>query len=349
MREIKMKHCKRWRARSALLATLALAGWLQEAHACAPDAQLPALDFGEMVYGTAQGSVVNELVPMSEWVEISGDKVFTDCTLSGEHSVAWIYSDRSVVGTYLEDGESYPALRVPSVGGGSAKLAIVFKRSYNDGPMKPIKFDGADYESVVPASMRFRIMARILIQAPITYGRGSLSYSYHLAVIRGGFHGKSHPGRVAGNFELRANTCALISDETLYVTLDPVAASEFEGMGGKVGGREIDLRLRCDPDVRVHATMTDATSPANRTSTLSLADGSTAMGVGFEILRNGNVPVFFGPDSSVIGAENQFHVADIPASGGEVVLPLTVRYVQTEPVLIPGELYARATITFSYQ
>jgi type 1 fimbria pilin len=347
MRETKMKHCDKWRACGALLAALAMAGWLQEAQACNADGPLPSLDFGEMVYGIAAGSVVNGLVPMSEWIEISGNKIFTDCD-NGAYNIGWIYSDRTTIGTYVEGGEAYSAFRVPSKGIDGASLAVVFKRSYNDGLMKPVNLEEFVFDSVVLNDMRFRIMARILIQAPIVYGRGSLSYSYHLTANRGGTSVKSHLGQVLGNFLLRANTCAVISEEDLWVRMESIAVSELQGVGGKAGGTDFELRLRCEPGVRVYATMTDASNPANRTATLSLVDDSTR-GVGFEILRNGSVPVFFGPDSPIIGAENQFHIGDAPASGGEVALPLKVRYVQTAPDVTPGEFYAKATITFSYQ
>ena len=80
--------------------------------------------------------------------------------------------------------------------------------------------------------------------------------------------------------------------------------------------------------MKLFATLTDATNPANRSATLSLASGSTAAGVGLQILRGGSTLVNFGPDSPEAGDANQWYFGT--SINGPMTIPLGVRYIQTD-------------------
>ncbi len=95
-------------------------------------------------------------------------------------------------------------------------------------------------------------------------------------------------------------------------------------------------------------TLTDAVSPGNRSSNLSLLPGpATASGVSVQILRGDGTPVSYGPDSAETGNPNQWQVGEF---GNVIVtIPFKARYIQTATSVRPGSANAAATFTMSYQ
>jgi len=95
-------------------------------------------------------------------------------------------------------------------------------------------------------------------------------------------------------------------------------------------------------------TLTDAVSPGNRSSNLSLLPGSaTASGVSVQILRGDGTPVSYGPDSAETGNPNQWQVGEF--GNVMVTIPFKARYIQTATSVRPGSANAAATFTMSYQ
>ncbi len=95
-------------------------------------------------------------------------------------------------------------------------------------------------------------------------------------------------------------------------------------------------------------TLTDAEKPGNLSSVLSLASGSTAEGVGIQVLRGSDSTlVRYGPDSAQEGNPNQWEVGKF--GNGDVTIPFNVRYVRTSDKLKPGKANGVATFTMSYQ
>lgn len=95
----------------------------------------------------------------------------------------------------------------------------------------------------------------------------------------------------------------------------------------------------------VYITLTDATTPANRTDLLTLTGSSTAGGVGIRIRNSSRAAVSFGPDSPVAGNTNQWLVGP---SDSTTSVPMSAEYVATGSVT-PGTVRALATFTMSYQ
>lgn len=85
---------------------------------------------------------------------------------------------------------------------------------------------------------------------------------------------------------------------------------------------------------------------SNVSTTLGLTTGSTATGVGLQVI-NGGTTIGYGPDSALIGTTNQWSAGT--ASGGVMKIPLTAQYVRTAGSLTPGKVTAAATFTMSYQ
>ncbi|MEM5384321.1 fimbrial protein [Paraburkholderia phymatum] len=144
---------------------------------------------------------------------------------------------------------------------------------------------------------------------------------------------------------ITSNTCS-VTTPALAFNLPKGLSNKLVTTGSTTGDTTVPLGLNCAAGVKVAVTITDATNPQNLTTTLSLAPGSSASGVGLQIL-NGSTPVAFGPDSAVAGNTNQWSAGT--AAGGTMQIPLTARYVRTSGTLVPGSVAGRATFTMSYQ
>lgn len=140
-------------------------------------------------------------------------------------------------------------------------------------------------------------------------------------------------------------TCT-VATRSVTVDLPVVASSSLRGDGVNAGRTPFTITLNCRrTDVPVYITMTDATTPGNRSDVLTLTPASTATGVGIRILNPASAPVFFGPDSAERGTVNQWRVGH---SEPLMQIPLSAEYVTTG-VVGPGTVGALATFTMSYQ
>ncbi|MBP1015572.1 type 1 fimbrial protein [Serratia fonticola] len=155
----------------------------------------------------------------------------------------------------------------------------------------------------------------------------------------------------ASTITIRAKTCQLTSASVQNITLPPVAKNQFSGVGSSPNvGQSFIVSTQCEEGVNLYATMTDATNPANIGNILTPGEGTTASGVGVQVLRN-DIPVSFGPASSAEGNLNQWYIGSAASGPGiyPFIIPLKARYVQTAANMTAGAVKARTTITFSYQ
>ncbi|MDR5762653.1 fimbrial protein [Caballeronia sp. LZ035] len=150
---------------------------------------------------------------------------------------------------------------------------------------------------------------------------------------------------LTGSTSVTGNGCSLTTP-TLAFTLPRAFSKNLPSIGATTGDTTLSLGLNCPAGVKVGITVTDAVNPANRSSSLSLAPGSSAAGVGVQIV-NGATLVSFGPDSAVAGTVNQWIAGT--SAGGAMQVPLTARYVRTSSKLVPGSVNGKATFTMSYQ
>ncbi|EPE5623123.1 fimbrial protein [Salmonella enterica subsp. enterica serovar Infantis] len=149
------------------------------------------------------------------------------------------------------------------------------------------------------------------------------------------------------NFFVKTKTCSL-SQSNYTVQLAAVYKKQFPSVGSEITGGNLNLRLKCQDNIDVYATLTDATEPANQSPVLSLDKTSTASGVGLKIYKDGNPEALrFGPDSSVKGNTNQWRFSSYR---GELnpVASLKINYIRTGDIRT-GTVQAVSTITFSYQ
>ncbi|MXN76204.1 fimbrial protein [Burkholderia sp. 4701] len=154
------------------------------------------------------------------------------------------------------------------------------------------------------------------------------------------------------NIRPQVPTCNLLTPN-IAVDLGKVSAGDLKGIGATSSPKPLEVRLKCSggnpgTSTNMFMTMTDSANSGNRTSTLSLAPGSTAAGVGIQILRGSdNTLVSYGPDSAQTGNPNQWQVGSF--GNVDVSIPFTARYVRTSETMKAGKANGVATFTMSYQ
>jgi len=156
----------------------------------------------------------------------------------------------------------------------------------------------------------------------------------------------------AANAAVVPITC-LVTTPSINVNLPAVSLESLNAVGKTAGDTRFPIGLSCAPGANVFITLTDATTPANVSSLLTLAPASTAQGIKLRIL-NGTGPVNFGPDSAEAGTAHQWLLGTSESVNG---VPLTVQYYRddmdasaTNPAtLAAGSISAQATFTLSYQ
>jgi len=162
-----------------------------------------------------------------------------------------------------------------------------------------------------------------------------------------GFPQGNSPVAFKGAINVQASACTLTSGANQSVVLPSVPVYEVDDMRTA----PFSMAVQWPTGTKVFATMTDVSAPLNTANVLSLANSSSAKGVGIQIYREDtSTPVSFGPDSPLKGNLNQWYVGTATEqTGGRVGLSFTAGYVKTQPKITPGAVNAQSTITFSYQ
>src|ERR1700733_10080320 len=152
----------------------------------------------------------------------------------------------------------------------------------------------------------------------------------------------------ASNSAVVPITCT-VTTPTVSVNLPVVSLGSLGAVGQTAGDTSFPIGLSCAAGANVYITLTDATTPSNATSLLTLDSTSTAQGIKLRIL-NSTGPVNFGPDSAAAGTTHQWLLGASSSING---VPLTVQYYRddTNPagtgaaVLSAGSVHAQATFT----
>lgn len=156
----------------------------------------------------------------------------------------------------------------------------------------------------------------------------------------------------ASNSAVVPVTCT-VTTPSVSVNLPTVSLSALSAVGATAGNTRFPIGLSCAAGAVVYITLTDATTPANTSSLLTLASNSTAQGIKLRIL-NSTGPIAFGPDSASEGTTHQWLLGSSNSVNG---IPLTVQYYRDDTdtsgsaaaVLSAGSVHAQATFTMSYQ
>ena len=156
----------------------------------------------------------------------------------------------------------------------------------------------------------------------------------------------------AGNSAVLPITCT-VTTPAVSVSLPVVSVGALDAVGKTAGNTSFPIGLSCASGANVYITLGDATTPANTSSLLTLAPGSTASGIKLRVLNSAG-PVDFGPDSAEAGTSHQWLLGASNSIGG---VPLTVQYYRDDTdasgaspaPLAAGSVHAQATFTLSYQ
>lgn len=123
-------------------------------------------------------------------------------------------------------------------------------------------------------------------------------------------------------FTVKQNPTCSVSSPLMQVPLGSVSVGKFSGMGSTSPPSQLfNIQLTCSGGdsgniTKVSTTLTDPTNPANQSDTLSLRSGSTASGVGIQVL-SGTTVIKYGPDT------NQWSAGS--TGNGTFNIPLTAR------------------------
>lgn len=158
---------------------------------------------------------------------------------------------------------------------------------------------------------------------------------------------------ISGTSSILAGPTCTVSAPVIPVSLGYIATTTFRGVGTTSPSRTFSITLSCsggEPGTAIssYVTLTDAAHPENTSTTLALSSGSTASGLGIQILKD-DVVLGYGPDSTAAGNTNQWKSGTITQGTSVFQIPLSARYVQVDPNISPGAANGLATFTLSYQ
>ncbi|HGM5492540.1 TPA: fimbrial protein [Serratia fonticola] len=202
--------------------------------------------------------------------------------------------------------------------------------------------------SYVPSPMTYTttfVVTGLLPASAILTAISGIKLSFTQSDIPGGTW-QATPLTGVATGSMTAATCS-VNQTSVDVKLAPVTIADLAGQVGKTAApKGFMLSLTCPAGIKTFVTLTDSSNIANRSNTLGLTSGSSAQGVGIQILDGNDTPVAFGPDSAAPGNTNQFQLGT--AAGGSAQYPLKAQYISTGHVRA-GSVQAIATFTLSYQ
>jgi type 1 fimbria pilin len=140
-----------------------------------------------------------------------------------------------------------------------------------------------------------------------------------------------------------------VTTKDVAVSMPYLTTSALQGIGKTVGTTPLNLGLQCEPNANPSISFTDSANPSNQSNTLALAPGSTATGLGIQILYQ-TTPVVFGPAAYTYTTSNTPTINSLAlgSMSGAQTVPLQARYIQTGSTVAPGMIRAVATFTMTY-
>ncbi|MDR5833240.1 fimbrial protein [Caballeronia sp. LZ034LL] len=331
---------------AAIIAMFSMLIGAECAHACAPSTTFPdaSVSFPATISVPANAPVGTVIATVSGPIPNTAGATYSDNCGNGG-TVFWQLITGPVqpnrTGSTSVPGIGYTS----SISGGGLSGTATMDTAI-DGPSLPNN-SGANY---FPSQVM--VTVKLVVTGPVKAGVLSLNPTGPGSPNVVGYFYVGMNGRYAfrvitpsGATSITARGCS-ITTPSVGVTLPSVSPSSLSGSGAVAGNTSFALGLNCSAGTRVNLTLTDATTPSNTSNVLTLGSGSTASGVGMQIL-NGTTPIAYGPDSSAAGNNNQWSAGT--ANGGPMTIPLNVRYIRTANPITPGKVAGLATFTMSYQ
>lgn len=271
--------------------------------------------------------------------------------------------------SYSESGKNYTVYHVALPDGRPSGIGFVLRTSSKDCPLGGINCSRPvlHVQDTLNAYKEFRNGGFLAFDIHYSYEIKFIATSQNIEpgphILGGSAVGYGTFGTLGQNsatvslnsfsLEYRQGGCTA-SLSPAVINMGVVSPLLFTGVGTTVASNTpVTVSLDCTtPDIGVLVTMTDQNNPSNSTDTLQLTSGTTATasGVGVQFLRDGVVPVIYGPASSFVelGSNAQWRVKDKSMRSKTAAFVLTPQYIQTANTITPGEANAVASITFAY-
>jgi type 1 fimbria pilin len=156
---------------------------------------------------------------------------------------------------------------------------------------------------------------------------------------------------VSFNYTVLANsvpTCT-VTTPNVAVSLPAVSRTAFNGVGATAGTTPFGIALNCANNAKPSISLTDAATPSNQSNALTLSSGSTATGIGVQLLYQMQ-PLPFGPAtySYTNGNPAVTNLTFLGTQSGATNIGFMARYVQTASSVNSGSVSAAATFTLVY-
>ena len=292
--------------------------------------------------------------PLSNWFYISSSQIVT-CPKGGNFIAVNTTLEQSPVtystaGYYIENGTYYTIYNtsIPGIG------FVVQSRLDAPGTPSPITpLTGTGKQKVASGwvlndvTIVISTWVRLIKTARLTatsYNLGRTTFvNYAISTSWANGNGSVY---MDGTTLSLQNTSCTVNTQNISVSLPAINTAQLPALSSTTGSTPFNLSLNCPSTQNVYMTLTDNSNPLRTSSIIDLApSGSTASGIGIQVLRNGS-PVLLGPDSSTAGNTNQFVIGRNQL--GTITIPLSAQYIRTGTVQ-SGKVKAVATFTMSYQ
>lgn len=228
-------------------------------------------------------------------------------------------------------------------------------RSPSGAVMAPLTYNGvASTYDLGPSQKGANVLQgsfELVKTGTVTVGSFGFSDYAHIPSKEYANGGSAAASTINFKYTVLANSVASCSVTTTSVAvfMPTVSTSAFQGVGTTAGSKMFNLGLQCDTNAKPAISFTDSAAPSNQTNTLTLAAGSTATGIGVQILYLA-APVIFGPTAYSYTTSNTpaSNSVSVGTRSGTQNVALYARYIQTASTVIAGSVAAVATFTMNY-
>ncbi|SDX27955.1 Pilin (type 1 fimbria component protein) [Collimonas sp. OK242] len=179
-----------------------------------------------------------------------------------------------------------------------------------------------------------------LIKTATTVGYGPLSTGEYGSDNVPGYQAMQIYVTNGGN--IQSGGCTVDADSVnKVVTLSSVAINKFAGVGSVQGNKAFNLNLSCTTaPPKLLIQFNGIADSSAYPGTLALASGSTAAGIGIQMLHQNGTPVNLG--------QFELPVVTVVSPGTRFSMGFSGQYIQTQPSLKPGSANATATFTLQF-
>ncbi|WP_105659505.1 fimbrial protein [Cronobacter dublinensis] len=319
---------------------------------------LAALVGGWSIIPTAQANCSTPDLPHTSYssgVAVS-DNLETGAVIPGsEHPVAidincyGEYDNAMVIACYTGGKTEVPGMpgvyqtNIPGVG-----LTLINKQGQRvtgtgsdcDSSGMPL----ATIKAVGNANIAQAIVTQALVKIAPTMGSGTLdnNSTRYSVLVKSAAEGTEPLGGqylyYRGSFNSRSITCSL-NTTTLTFNMGDISTSLFSGQYSTTPPQHQDFTLVCDDYAYVNVLVQGANGNLrNNAGVIRLLDeDGAALGVGVQMRINDN-----------IAPTDDYTMMGSIAPGASDTFSVSVQYMQTEEIVVPGKANAAATISISY-